>query len=390
MADFTVSVTANGLVPAVIYAGKEGAEGKTIAFEFSEDWDGLHKEILFFNMRGEPVVNPYISGNEVTIPAEVTMYGGPSKYTVRGFNIDQGYIKDSLQVTGTIYTTYTAGHNPRMEGKLLPSTLDLFLAQAEAAMYRYLEAAKNSGDFDGASAGFGAIEAFAHSLPAGSAPRVTAQMSGPDTAKILTFSFSIPKGEDGEDGTNGQDGRDGMDFRILGHYNSLQALQAAVPNPERGEAYGIGTTTPYNVYVWNGSNWQNFGPIGSNANVDEEMSDSSVNAVQNKVIKEYVDTEIQDALGFIPIYQMPHVPLVLTLDAEDWSENAQTVTAEGVIASSTVFVAPAPSSISEYESCGVYCSAQSDGSLTFTCTEPPENDITVNVAVFAVSGIFGG
>lgn len=297
MADFTVSVTKNGLVPAVIYAGGEGAAGKTIAFDFSSDWDGFTKEILFFDMRGNVTVTPCVDDADVLIPDDLAMYGGHHKYTIRGFTIDQGYINDSLQVTGTIVTTYTAGHNPRMEGKLLPSTLDLFIAQAEDAMNNIINDMAASGEFDGAPAGFGGIGVGTIGVPYDHDPEVLITTAGPNIAKDFFFQFAIPAGRPGTNGKDGKDGQDGMDFRILGHYNSLQALQAAVPNPERGDAYGIdgiGTPTPFNVYVWDGENWLNFGAIGSNANVDTEMSDSSENAVQNKVIKEYVDDLIGD------------------------------------------------------------------------------------------------
>lgn len=55
----------------------------------------------------------------------------------------------------------------------------------------------------GAAAGFGTIQASASALAAGQQPTVDAQMSGPDTAKNLTFAFGIPAGQDGSPGTPG-------------------------------------------------------------------------------------------------------------------------------------------------------------------------------------------
>lgn len=56
---------------------------------------------------------------------------------------------------------------------------------------------------------------------------------------------------------------DGSDFRILGYYESLEALMAAVEKPERGDAYGVGTEAPYLIYVYDGLNgcWVNNGSI---------------------------------------------------------------------------------------------------------------------------------
>ena len=56
---------------------------------------------------------------------------------------------------------------------------------------------------------------------------------------------------------------DGRDFQILGYYESLEALTAAVENPERGDAYGVGAEAPYQIYVYDGLNdrWVNNGSI---------------------------------------------------------------------------------------------------------------------------------
>lgn len=246
MADYTVSVTAHSLVPAVLYVGTEGSTGKTILFQFSDDWDGFTKEVIFFDNRGNTIVSPCIDGQDIDIPVALTMWGGPHPYTVRGFTLDdQQYIDNQLQVTGTITTSYTAGDNPRMEGRIIPSTLDLFIAQAEGAMRDYLEAAAASGEFDGPAAGFGDITASATSLPPDMEPMVFYTDSGPNTAKNMHFSFAIPKGQDGvatnvPDGLIDQNGLvyltvgseikgngvsiHGKNFTILGHYASLQAL----------------------------------------------------------------------------------------------------------------------------------------------------------------------
>lgn len=55
----------------------------------------------------------------------------------------------------------------------------------------------------------------------------------------------------------------GKDFQILGYYDTLEALQQAVPSPERGDAYGVGTSYPYDIYVYDGisKKWKNNGAI---------------------------------------------------------------------------------------------------------------------------------
>ena len=52
-------------------------------------------------------------------------------------------------------------------------------------------------------------------------------------------------------------------FQILGYYPNLEELNEQVPEPERGDAYGIGTQAPYDIYVYDGvgQQWVNNGSI---------------------------------------------------------------------------------------------------------------------------------
>ena len=224
------------------------------------------------------------------------MWGGPSRFTVKGVSVDElGYLETVLAVTGTIYTTYNPGFNPRLVGKLTPNTVELYLTQAAAEMRRQIQEAKDSGEFDGADgadgqdgapgtpAGFGTPTATAHSLNQDDTPTVSVTASGTDESKVFAFDFGIPVSV-------------GKNFTILGHYASLQALQAAVPNPEAGDAYSVGDS--FYVYVWDPITeaWDNYGTIGSGS-IDIAMSDSSTNPVQNSVIKAYVDGQIETAIS---------------------------------------------------------------------------------------------
>lgn len=73
--------------------------------------------------------------------------------------------------------------------------------------------------------------------------------------------------------------------------------------------------------------------------------------------------------------------VTVTLLANWWSSNTQTVSATGVTASNNVIVSPDPSDISDYADWWIYCSAQWSGTLTFTCGTTPSNDIDVNVLI---------
>ena len=72
---------------------------------------------------------------------------------------------------------------------------------------------------------------------------------------------------------------------------------------------------------------------------------------------------------------------VKTLNSANWSNNEQSVYVYGVTASNTVIVSPAPASQADYVAAGIYCSAQANESLTFTCATTPSTNISVNILI---------
>lgn len=80
-------------------------------------------------------------------------------------------------------------------------------------------------------------------------------------------------------------------------------------------------------------------------------------------------------------YQVPIKTATVTLSASQWSENAQTASVADVAADSIVVVAPAPASRKAYMEADVYCSAQGNGMLTFSCEDVPSAALTVNVQI---------
>lgn len=70
-----------------------------------------------------------------------------------------------------------------------------------------------------------------------------------------------------------------------------------------------------------------------------------------------------------------------TLTVAGWSSNTQSVIVNGVTTTNTVIISPAPASAADYAAAGIICTAQGTDSLTFTCTQTPSNDITVNVVI---------
>ena len=93
-------------------------------------------------------------------------------------------------------------------------------------------------------------------------------------AFTLTTLTSIkgPIGPPGKKGDKGDPGEAGSSFVILGYFDTLDALKAAVPNPKAGDVYGVGTAPPYNIYIWDSvhgkwvPNGNLQGPVGGSSN----------------------------------------------------------------------------------------------------------------------------
>lgn len=58
-------------------------------------------------------------------------------------------------------------------------------------------------------------------------------------------------------------GETGQGFVVKGTYSSLELLESTVTSPEVGDAYGVGTESPYDIYIYDGvsSKWKNFGQL---------------------------------------------------------------------------------------------------------------------------------
>ena len=101
--------------------------------------------------------------------------------------------------------------------------------------------------------------------------------SGDDHNAI--FNFTIPKGDigpqgpqgekgdtgpqgpQGIQGPQGEKGDTGSDFKISGYYLDLATLQMTVTAPKIGDVYGVGAAAPYNIFIWDGTEWIDNGTI---------------------------------------------------------------------------------------------------------------------------------
>ena len=71
-----------------------------------------------------------------------------------------------------------------------------------------------------------------------------------------------PQGETGPTGPQGEKGETGKGLVILDYYNTKAELESSVPSPEAGDAYGVGTAEPYDIYIYSlTQGWVNNGQL---------------------------------------------------------------------------------------------------------------------------------
>lgn len=106
-----------------------------------------------------------------------------------------------------------------------------------------------------------------------------------------------PQGPAGKRGAKGADGADGKNFMVLGYYETLSALNAAVPSPWTGDTYGVGTEPPYAFYMYDPtiSNWRYVG----NLQGPEGPVGGSSNFVRYDAAQSLTDAQKQQARGNI-------------------------------------------------------------------------------------------
>lgn len=100
----------------------------------------------------------------------------------------------------------------------------------------------------------GLVDAPLHVLPQSVAEQIDAK-----AAQALLTAQAVKAAAD----AGKFNGRDGKSFEIKGYYASTAALEEGVPEPAPGDAYCVGSTAPYDVYIYDGvsGEWINNGTI---------------------------------------------------------------------------------------------------------------------------------
>lgn len=140
------------------------------------------------------------------------------------------------------------------------------------------------------------------------------------------------------------------------------------------KATGIGAVALGEYAVASGPNSIQLGSTGS--------ATTNGDANTFKVANENGNFEMMSADGTIPKARLVNAlsSTTVTIAVADWNGGTTaSKTINGLTATSVVFVAPDNASQSDYLDSGVYASAQTTDTLTFTCTTTPTSSLTVTV-----------
>lgn len=92
-----------------------------------------------------------------------------------------------------------------------------------------------------------------------------------------------PQGPQGIQGPQGEKGETGRAFKISGYYTDLAALQTAVTAPEIGDVYGVGAAAPYNIFIWDGTEWVDNDTIQGPQGPQGEKGDTGATGPQGPI-----------------------------------------------------------------------------------------------------------
>ena len=176
-------------------------------------------------------------------------------------------------------------------------------------------------------------------------------------------------GPTGPQGPQGPTGPQGNGFIVMGYYDTLDLLEQAQTAPEAGDAYGVGTTAPYDIYVWDAvsGTWKNNGTIQGAQGPTGPAGPTGPTGATGPTGPKGDPT--------------PAVAFTVTLTAGGWSGNSQTAANDLFLAEGyAYFTNPADGDYTAWNEGMVRGQdVTTDGQMPFTCSETPSGNITVKI-----------
>lgn len=275
-------VTKDGLMPNIRQWGgmqyEDGATAVTysLASQFAEEIQSLYQNLAYridFNSPGagyHPSENLTLQGNTVSreIPIELTSAGGQMQSVLMITALDaEGKALDTvLSLPSTIY--FTPVKRDDFTEKVLERNLSAYEKEIEEraneinTLVTDIRQDLENEVFDGYSP-IVEIEEQA----AGAQIKITDQKGTKEA-----FIFNGKQGEKGDPfvysdftpeqlaALKGDKGDTGTGLQIRGYYSTAEELFAAVSSPDIGDAYGVGVSAPYDIYIYSLTNgWVNNG-----------------------------------------------------------------------------------------------------------------------------------
>ena len=258
-------------------------------------------------------------------------------------------------------------------------------------------------------------------------PSVEVTASGPDTAKVFTFTFKNLKGAKGAKGDPGSAGSDGISPVVSvetisgGHRITITDADGSqsfdVLDGASGSGSGDMTKSVYDpqgkaqdIFAYADAKYSK--PSGGIPKTDlasaVQTSLGKADSALQSVPSTYRTASAQDTIdngkqakitasgllkgngaGGVSAavkgtdYAAPSVGVSVTLTASGWNANTktQTVSVSGVTATGNLIITAAPDSYMAYAKAGVRCTAQGAGTLTFACETVPTANVVANVLI---------
>ena len=258
-------------------------------------------------------------------------------------------------------------------------------------------------------------------------PSVEVTASGPDTAKVFTFTFKNLKGAKGAKGDPGSAGSDGISPVVSvetisgGHRITITDAERAqsfdVLDGASGSGSGDMTKAVYDPKgkaqdIFSYADTKYSKPSGGIPKKDlasaVQTSLGKADSALQSVPSNYRTASAQDTIdngkqakitasgllkgngaGGVSAavkgtdYAAPSVGVSVTLRASGWNVNTktQTVSVSKVTATVNLIITAAPDSYMAYANAGVRCTAQGAGTLTFACETVPTANVAANVLI---------